>query len=355
MAEVKYEVLGRVIHPDTKQPIISSGLEYEPYNAITEKNNSKCQPNTYTGEKWPLSDKTDINQNILVTSFNTGVGNNKIGIEQNSKFLDKLMNNQQIILNIQEILRLQEEIEDISNRIETDILERDKIAKFISKDHNGAVLNYTDGTVSGDYYTHNPIEDFITNTGCKASIKDTNSTFGECYKYVHSTECDNNIKVFRQYCIKVNRNTTLKDTKQVELKNKRNNLIVDIQSYIEEAEQNYIVDRSSLNSDLYNMLFVYRGTKKVFSNITTFVNEIPAYGNPQAPPATPERKSYLEVNMDTFDVISNNNIWATYSSHGSIEAAKKAAAKLIESLGIDNVRVVKIVPLDTKLIIEGVN
>jgi len=347
MAVVTYEVQSRIIHPDTKQPLIAYDAEYEPYNVVIEKSNSMNKPDNMIGTvTWPLSNRNSIEQNILVEAFNTGVGRGLRGYEQNTKYLDALMNSQDVVSQIQQILLLQTEIDDLITRIAADTKLRDDMARVIKRDHNGAVLDYTTGNVTGDYYTHSPVQGFVTNSGCKSAAKETTATFGDSYRYVHSAVCDENVRLFKQYCSKINNSSALKTSKQNNATTQQNALIRNIQNYVHQAEINFAAERSLNDNPLYNALFVYKGTRQAYSREYQIQNANASYAQ--------ERRIQFNVLMDTFDTI-RGNIWNTTSTHGSEPSAQKAAAYLGKSVGMENVRIVKVVPLDTKVIIEGQN
>ena len=354
MAVVTFEVQCRIIHPDTKQPLIAYDAEYEPYNVIIEKSNSHNKPDDIVGTiTWPLSNKTGIEQNILVEVLKTGIGSGLRGYEQNSKHLDSLMNNQVVISQIQQILLLQIEINDLADRIEEDNKLRDSIAKAIKRDHNGAILDYSTGIVSGDYYTHNPIQGYITFSGCKSTGKESTPTFGDSYRYAHSEQCEENVRLFAQYCSKIAGGITLKTSKQNSMITMHNTLVRSVQNYIHQAELSFAAERNSVDNPLYNCLFIFKGTRQAYTReyvMQTYRNQVIA----STPVTWDDLRMQNTILMDCFDAI-RGNIWNTTSTHGSEPAAQKAAAYLGKSVGMENVRIVKLVPLDTKVIIEGQN
>jgi len=354
MAVVTFEVQCRIIHPDTKQPLIAYDAEYEPYNVIIEKSNSQNKPDDLVGTvTWPLSNKNGIEQNILVEVLKTGIGSGLRGYEQNSKHLDALMNNQAVISQIQQLLLYQTEINDLAVRIEEDIKLRDNVARLIKRDHNGAILDYTAGTVSGDYYTHNSVQGYITYSGCKSTTKETTPTFGDSYRFAHSEQCDENVRLFAQYCSKIAASTALKTNKQNSMISMHNLLVRSVQNYIHQAELNFAAERNSVDNPLYNSLFIFKGTRQAYTReyVIQPYKTVPI-GNSTA--IYPDLRIQNTVLMDCFTAI-RGNIWNTTSTHGSEPAAQKAAAYLGKSVGMENVRIVKLVPLDTKVIIEGQN
>jgi hypothetical protein len=356
MAVVTYEVQCRIIHPDTKQPLIAYDAEYEPYNVVIEKSNSVNKPDNLVGAiTWPLSGRTGVEQNILVEALDTSVGHAMRGYEHNYRFLDALMNSQAIVTQVQQILLFQNEIDDIIKRTEEDIKLRDDVARQIKRDHNGALLDYTTGTVAGDYYSHSPVQGTITFTGCKSSSRENTPTFGDSYRFAHSAQCDENVRLFRQYVTKIQSSNTLKTSRQNSMVAQQNSLIRSIQQHVHQAELNFMADRAAISDNpLYSALYLFKGTKQTYSREYKMVNFQRISTSGSSFVDVPERNFQLSILQDTFDIV-RGNFWNTTSTHDSQPSAQKAAAYLGKSVGMENVRVIKIVPLDTKVVIEGQN
>lgn len=103
-----------------------------------------------------------------------------------------------------------------------------------------------------------------------------------------------------------------------------------------------LVDGNDANNVKFDMLFAYGGAEKVprYSNY-------PATGNPSGP-ISGVPNGYPYVIRDTFVRITQTP-WFADSTYGSLEKALEKCKTLANMVGLDNIKLIKIVPFDLKI------
>ena len=104
----------------------------------------------------------------------------------------------------------------------------------------------------------------------------------------------------------------------------------------EERKMAIMADGNSANNVKNDMLFVYGGTKKILHKKYIGNEE---YTDVTTPPYV-IKDYYIRVPMSP---------WVMGSRYASLTAALEKATKLVEMIGIQNVKLLKVVPYDVKI------
>lgn len=109
---------------------------------------------------------------------------------------------------------------------------------------------------------------------------------------------------------------------------------IDMKSKAEDALEELISYGNSVDNPKNDMVFAYAGTKKVRHEILN--------GKSTHAHATPEypyiiKDQYVRIQMTP---------WFVHATYGSLEAALEKAKVLVDMIGLDNVKLIKIVPFD---------
>lgn len=98
------------------------------------------------------------------------------------------------------------------------------------------------------------------------------------------------------------------------------------------TEEEYTSARNYTTDKIFDMLFVFKNVRDVSAKISN------GYGS-------------TTVLADTFEQV-NGDPWFVTSVSGSLESAMRTAKRLVKKIGINNVKVVKKVPLELNVEIE---
>ena len=107
---------------------------------------------------------------------------------------------------------------------------------------------------------------------------------------------------------------------------------------ITNTENNEMLDENAPNNPKYDMLFIYNGVESINSFLTS--------------------SGSLQINNEPANIISekfkrcNGEAWFTSSTHASLQSAMNALKPLVKTMGKENVRLVKSVPVDVYVDIE---
>ena len=99
-------------------------------------------------------------------------------------------------------------------------------------------------------------------------------------------------------------------------------------------QANDVIQENSPSNEKYNMLFMYNGVKTINNNI----NKRIYYST--------DGRCTLTINDDDF-IQMNADPWILYASRLSLESATRIAKELVKKIGLENVKVTKMVPLKT--------
>lgn len=109
---------------------------------------------------------------------------------------------------------------------------------------------------------------------------------------------------------------------------------VTLQSKAEDALEELISYGNSVDNPKNDMVFAYAGTKKVRHEILNGASSH-AHATPEYPYVIKDQ--YVRIQMTP---------WFVHATYGSLEAALEKAKVLVDMIGLDNVKLIKIVPFD---------
>jgi hypothetical protein len=114
------------------------------------------------------------------------------------------------------------------------------------------------------------------------------------------------------------------------------------EQFEEEQERDQLmIDGNSANNDKNDMFFVYSGTVKIYHE------KYLGSGNWKTMSGIPD--GYPYIIKDTYTKVPFNSPWLRGPIYGSLQAALEKCRIIATSIGIENVKLVKIVPYGQKI------
>ena len=107
----------------------------------------------------------------------------------------------------------------------------------------------------------------------------------------------------------------------------------------EEERDNMIMDGNNASNPKYNMIFAYAGTKKYPHKKWTNGKHVEMSGVPNGYPYV-VKDFYVRIPMSP---------WFLSSCYGSLDSAIEKCKKLVDMVGMENVKLIKLVPFDQRI------
>ena len=329
MATTKYQVLYRYVNPNSNQLITNDDNEY---NNVFEFYHDKHKIFTGTEEE-KLNANNEKSQ--LITEGNSTANNN---YNMLFKFTGTKRVNKQIWVpkSTGYVIRDKEAVRDLTTRA----VDGDFSGKYLLIEgdsiENGVVVSKTNPVTSAIQIEQRDAanktffanEDELLNTIINKTIAQLNTTviddFSSLSKYTPFTYtgsvphpggvCNINIKLGYDFTVS---NITYRN-----------------------GTNSYAIAKNALSEASYNN--VITGGGQAYTSITINPNHVQTY---EIPAHYEEVADYPYVVMDTYEKVEQSP-WFILSTHGSLNSALEKAKAIVKSVGIENVKLIKVVPTE---------